>query len=275
MTLVADRSPTLEEAVSPIVAVPSVTAKKASAESDRPSKLTAPAKELRISIVVPVYNEYVTLYEIIRRIREVPLPKEIVLVDDASTDGTRELLRAITPAEDLHIFYHKRNRGKGAAVRTAFAHVTGDIVIIQDADLEYDPQQYGRLIQPIVDDMADVVYGSRFLNDGPHRVLCFLHCVGNRMISMLSNMFTGLNLTDVETCYKVFRREVIEAITPKLKENRFGIDPEITAKIARRKYRIYEVGISYCGRSYKDGKKIGLRDACRAFWTILRYRLGD
>ena len=166
---------------------------------------------------------------------------------------------------------HERNRGKGAALRTGFAQATGDIVIIQDADLEYDPRQYRRLIQPIVEGVADVVYGSRFLPVGPHRVLYFWHYVANRALTMLSNMFTDLNLTDMETCYKVFRREVIEAIAPTLKEDRFGIDPELTAKIARRKYRIYEVGISYFGRTYQEGKKIGLADACRVFWSILRY----
>ena len=235
------------------------------------SELLPSPKTLRISVIVPVYNERATLLEIIRRIRAVPIDKEIILVDDASADGTRELLTSFEPADDVRVVLHERNRGKGAAVRTGFAHATGDIVIIQDADLEYDPRQYDRLIQPIVDGVADVVYGSRFLTDGPHRVLYFWHYVGNRAITMLSNMFTDLNLTDVETCYKVFRREVIEAIAPKLRENRFGIDPELTAKVARQKYRVYEVGISYFGRTYEEGKKIGLRDACRAFWTILRY----
>jgi glycosyltransferase involved in cell wall biosynthesis len=225
---------------------------------------------LRVSVVVPVYNESATVSEIIRRIREVPVRKEIILVDDASTDGTREILQRFEPADDLRIVLHEHNRGKGAAVRTGFSEATGDIVIIQDADLEYDPQQYGRLIEPIVAGMADVVYGSRFLADGPHRVLYFWHYVGNRALTMLSNMFTDLNLTDMETCYKVFRRDVVSAITPKLRENRFGIDPELTAQIARHKYRIYEVGISYFGRTYEEGKKIGLRDACRVFWTILK-----
>lgn len=230
---------------------------------------------LRISVVIPVYNEQATVAELVRRVRAVPIPKEIILVDDASTDGTRHVLDSLDRGQDLRVVLHERNLGKGAAVRTGFAQVTGDIVIIQDADLEYDPRQYRRLIQPIVEGVADVVYGSRFLPVGPHRVLYYWHSVANRALTMLSNMFTDLNLTDVETCYKVFRREVIEAIRPTLKEDRFGIDPELTAKIARRKYRIYEVGISYFGRTYQEGKKIRLPDACRVFWSILRYWWGD
>ncbi len=226
---------------------------------------------LKLSVVVPVYNERGTIDEIVRRIRAVPIPKEILLVDDGSTDGTRDLLASLDGQGDVRVILHEHNQGKGAAVRTGFSEATGDIVIIQDADLEYDPAQYHRLIQPIVEGAADVVYGSRFLPTGPHRVLYFWHYVGNRALTMLSNIFTDLNLTDMETCYKVFRREVIEAITPTLKENRFGIDPELTAKIARRKYRIYEVGISYFGRTYQEGKKIGFPDACRVFVSILRY----
>jgi glycosyltransferase involved in cell wall biosynthesis len=230
---------------------------------------------LRISVVVPIYNEKDTVAEIVRRIRAVPIAKEIILVDDGSTDGTRDVLDKLDRGDDLRIVLQERNRGKGAALRAGFAHVSGDIVLIQDADLEYDPRQYRRLIQPIVEGVADVVYGSRFLPVGPHRVLYFWHYVANRALTMLSNMFTDLNLTDMETCYKVFRREVIEAIAPTLKEDRFGIEPEVTAKIARRKYRIYEVGISYFGRTYQEGKKIGLADAFRAFWSILRYSWGD
>ena len=235
---------------------------------------TVPAG-LRISVVVPVYNEKATLLEIVRRIRAVPIPKEIILVDDGSTDGTRDLLAALDRGHDVRVVLHDKNQGKGAAVRTGFAHATGDIVIIQDADLEYDPDQYHRLIQPIVEGVADVVYGSRFLPVGPHRVLYFWHSIGNRVLTMLSNVFTDLNLTDMETCYKVFRSEVIRDILPTLKENRFGVDPELTAKIARRKYRIYEVGISYFGRTYQEGEKIGLRDACRVFLSILRYWWSD
>jgi glycosyltransferase involved in cell wall biosynthesis len=241
------------------------------AEICRELAIFALPEGLRLSVVIPVYNEKATVAELIRRVREVPIPKEIVVVDDASTDGTRDILASLDPQDDLRIILHEQNRGKGAALRTGFAQATGDIVIIQDADLEYDPRQYHRLIQPIVDGMADVVYGSRFLPVGPHRVLYFWHYVGNRALTMLSNMFTDLNLTDMETCYKVFHRDVIKAIGPTLKEERFGTDPELTAKIARRNYRIYEVGISYFGRTYQEGKKIGLGDACRAFWCILRY----
>ena len=275
MNLFASPSPALKEMPQPITTVPEGRVEKAVDETNQPSELFSPSKQLRISVVMPVYNERATVSEMVRRIRAVPIDKEIILVDDASTDGTRDLLKLIGPTDDLRIVMHDKNRGKGAAVRTGFAHTTGDIVIIQDADLEYDPCQYGKLIQPIVDGVADVVYGSRFLLDGSHRVLRFRHCLGNRMLTMLSNFFTNLNFTDMETCYKVFRRDVIEAVAPKLRENRFGIDPELTAKIARRKYRVYEVGISYFGRTYEEGKKIGLRDACRVFWAILRYWLRD
>jgi glycosyltransferase involved in cell wall biosynthesis len=226
---------------------------------------------LRLSVVMPVYNERETLEEILRRVQAVPLAKEIVLVDDASTDGTRELLARLEGEPGLRIFYHQQNWGKGAALRTAFQHATGDVVLIQDADLEYDPVDYPRLLQPIAEGRADVVFGSRFHADGPHRVLYFWHSVANRWLTCLSNMFTDLNLSDMETGYKVFRREVIEAILPTLKQDRFGIEPELTAKVARRRYRIYEIGISYAGRTYQEGKKIGLRDAFKALWCILRY----
>ena len=217
--------------------------------------------ELRLSVVVPVYNEKETVREIVRRVRAVPIPKEIILVDDGSSDGTRDVLAEMEDQEDLLIVYHQRNRGKGAALRTGFACATGDVVIVQDADLEYDPGQYPLLIQPIVEGRADVVYGSRFQAGGAHRVLYFWHFVANRLLTTLSNMFTDLNLSDMETCYKVFRREVIDEIAPTLKQNRFGIEPELTAKVARRKFRIYEMGITYSGRTYQEGKKIGLRDA--------------
>jgi len=226
---------------------------------------------LRLSVVIPVYNEKETVEEIIRRVRAVRIPKEIIVVDDGSTDGTAEMLAKMEGKEDLQILRHDRNRGKGAALRTGFGQVTGDIVIIQDADLEYDPLQYPLLIQPIVEGVADVVYGSRFLPVGPHRVLYYWHRVANRLLTTMSNMFTDLNLTDMETCYKVFRREVIETIAPTLRQEGFGIDPELTAKVARRRYRIYELGISYFGRTYGEGKKIGLRDALQVFWCILRY----
>ena len=227
--------------------------------------------ELRLSVVVPVYNEKETVREIVRRVRAVPIPKEIILVDDGSSDGTRDVLAEMEDQEDLLIVYHQRNRGKGAALRTGFACTTGDVVIVQDADLEYDPNEYPLLIQPIVEGRADVVYGSRFQAGGAHRVLYFWHFVANRLLTTLSNMFTDLNLSDMETCYKVFRREVIDEIAPTLKQNRFGIEPELTAKVARRKFRIYEMGITYSGRTYQEGKKIGLRDALKAFWCILRY----
>jgi len=230
---------------------------------------------LKLSVVVPVYNESGTIGEIIRRIRAVAIRKEIIVVDDGSTDGTPAVLEQIEDRKDLRVLHHERNRGKGAALRTAFEHVTGDIVIIQDADLEYDPAQYPRLIQPIVEGVADVVYGSRFVSAGPHRVLYYWHSVANRFLTWLSNMCTDLNLSDMESCYKVFRREVVEAIAPTLKQNRFGIDPEITAKVARRHYRVFELGISYFGRTYQEGKKIGLRDALEVFWCILRYSRWD
>ncbi len=226
---------------------------------------------LRLSIVIPAYNERETIEEIIRRVRAVEMPKEIVVVDDGSTDGTRDVLAGLEGTEGLRVLYHERNQGKGAALRTGFTEATGDIVIVQDADLEYDPAEYPRLIQPIVEGVADVVYGSRFVSEGPHRVLYFWHSAANRFITALSNMFTDLNLTDVETCYKVFRREVVAAIAPTLREKGFGVELELTAKVARGRYRIYELGVSYFGRTYQEGKKIGLRDAIHALWCIVRY----
>ncbi len=229
-----------------------------------------PAK-LRLSVVVPVYNEERTVEEVIRRVRQHPCAIQVVVVDDASTDGTAEVLARLAAAGDLLLIRHERNRGKGAALRTGFEHVTGEVVLIQDADLEYDPAEYPRLVWPILQGNADVVYGSRFSSAAPHRVLYFWHAVANRTLTMLSNLTTDLNLTDMETCYKVFRREAIEAIRPTLKENAFGIEPELTAKVARRGYRVYEVGIGYSGRTYAAGKKIGLADAFRAVWCIFRY----
>jgi len=227
--------------------------------------------DLLLSVVIPVYNERHTIREIISRVRQVPIAKEIILVDDGSKDGTRAILDGMRGEDDLRIIFHDKNQGKGAALKTGFGHATGGIVLIQDADLEYDPAEYARLIQPIIENRADVVYGSRFLGDGCHRVLYFWHYLGNRVLTTLSNMFTNLNLTDMETCYKVFRREVIQEITPTLKQKRFGIEPELTAKVARRNFRVYELAISYDGRTYKEGKKIGWRDGLKALWCIVRY----
>ncbi len=226
---------------------------------------------MKLSVVIPVYNEKDTLMQLVERVLATPYDKELLMVDDFSTDGTRDLLEKLDHP-NIRVFFHEKNRGKGAALRTAFKHATGDIVLIQDADLEYDPAEYPKLIAPIEQDLADVVYGSRFLG-GPHRVLFFWHYLGNQFLTTLSNMMTNLNLTDMETCYKVFRREVIQSIP--LKSDRFGFEPEVTAKIARRGYRVYETPISYHGRTYAEGKKIGWKDGVNAIWTILRYRLGD
>ncbi len=226
---------------------------------------------MKLSVVIPVFNEKNTLIEIIRRLKAVKgISMEIILVDDFSTDGTRDLYPDLKE-HVAQIVLHPENMGKGAALRTGFQHATGDYVIVQDADLEYDPQEFHLLLKPALDGKADVVYGSRFMGGGPHRVLFFWHYVGNKMLTLLSNMFTNLNLTDMETCYKLFKRNVIQSIT--IEENRFGFEPEITAKVAKKKVRIYEVGISYAGRDYSEGKKIGLKDAFRAFYCILKYNL--
>jgi glycosyltransferase involved in cell wall biosynthesis len=227
---------------------------------------------LKLSIIIPCYNEKSTIREVIDAVLAAPYDeKEIIIVDDCSKDGTKEvLLEEIEPL--VHqILFHKVNQGKGAALRTGIQAATGDIVLIQDADLEYDPQEYPNLVEPILRNKADVVYGSRFMGSQPHRVLYFWHSVGNMVLTILSNMFTNLNLTDMETCYKVFRREIIQGIS--IKENRFGFEPEITAKIAKLECRIFEVGISYYGRTYKEGKKIGWKDGFRAIYCIIKYNL--
>jgi glycosyltransferase involved in cell wall biosynthesis len=231
-----------------------------------------------LSVVIPVYNEHETLFEIIRRVLDAPveIDRELILIDDCSQDGTLELYPHIPqkfPNAKIRVLRHARNQGKGAAVRTGFENAHGDIILIQDADLEYDPRDYPKLLKPILDGRADVVYGSRFVGGDEHRVLYFWHYVGNRVLTTLSNMFTNLNLTDMETCYKVFRKEVLANI--RIKSNRFGIEPEITAKIAKGRWRIYEVGISYSGRSYEEGKKITWRDGVKAILCIVRYAFTD
>jgi glycosyltransferase involved in cell wall biosynthesis len=228
---------------------------------------------MKVSIIIPVYNERATIIEILKRVQAVKLgiDREIVVVDDCSGDGTRDILAGLK-RKNVKVVFHEINRGKGAALRTGFERATGDIVLIQDADLEYDPREYPALLAPILDGRADVVYGSRFLG-GPHRVLFFWHSVGNRMLTTFSNMTTNLNLTDMETCYKVFRREVLSRI--KLRSERFGFEPEITVKLAKLGCRIYEVPISYAGRDYSEGKKIGWKDGLAAIFHILRYKLFD
>lgn len=228
---------------------------------------------MKLSVVIPVYNEVNTIGQIVDRVLavDVGLDIEIILVDDGSTDGTRAKLEKLAQCPAINVLYHERNQGKGAALRSGFAVVTGDVVLIQDADLEYDPQEYPRLIEPILAGKADVVFGSRFVGGQSHRVLYFWHYLGNRLLTLISNIFTNLNLTDVETCYKVFRREVLEQI--EIRENGFGFELEITAKVAKKGWRIYEVGISYAGRTYAEGKKIQWPDGVRALWCILKYNL--
>jgi glycosyltransferase involved in cell wall biosynthesis len=227
---------------------------------------------MKLSVIIPCYNETNTIEAIVEAVRRAPWPDiEIIVVDDASTDGTRDKLQGELAARIDRVELHAVNQGKGAALRSGIRLATGDVVIIQDADLEYDPTQYPRLLAPIAEDRADVVFGSRFMGAEPHRVLYFWHRMGNGLLTLLSNMCTNLNLTDMETCYKVFRREIIQAIP--IEENRFGFEPEITAKVARMGVRIYEVGISYYGRTYAEGKKIGYKDGLRAIYCILKYNL--
>ena len=226
---------------------------------------------MKLSIIMPCYNEIDTIESIVNKVEnvEIPLDKELVIVDDGSKDGTRDYLNTLRDNPDFKVIFHEQNKGKGAALRTGFQYSTGDILIIQDADLEYDPNEYNKLLEPILVGKADVVYGSRFIGSESHRVLYFWHSLGNRFLTLLSNMFTNLNLTDMEVCYKVFKREVLDNI--KLQEDRFGFEPEFTAKIARNNFSIYEVGISYAGRTYEEGKKINWKDGMRAVYVILKY----
>lgn len=227
---------------------------------------------MKLSVVIPCYNERSTIEAVIEAVRAAPVDQiEIIVIDDGSSDGTRELLRAKPAGWVDQLIFQEHNRGKGAALRAGFERATGDVVIVQDADLEYDPREYPVMLSPIIEDRADVVFGSRFLGGRPHRVVYFWHMVGNSFLTLLSNMFTNLNLTDMETCYKAFRREMLQSIT--IEEDRFGFEPEIVAKIARTDARIYEVGVSYYGRTYAQGKKINWKDGFRAIYAILKYNL--
>ena len=228
---------------------------------------------MKLSVVMPVYNERNTLPAVIGRVFSVPLDIELLCVDDGSSDGSREILSAWNKHPNVRVFLQPYNMGKGAALRRGIHEATGDFVIIQDADLEYDPQDYPTLLDPLIQGKADVVYGSRFLGSGPHRVLYFWHSVGNSILTLVSNCLTNINLSDMETCYKAFRREVIQSIP--IEEDRFGFEPEITVKVAKRRLRIYEVGISYWGRTYEEGKKIGWKDGVRALWCLLKYSVKE
>lgn len=230
---------------------------------------------MKLSVIIPVFNEKNTILQILGKVDSVDLgniEKEIVIIDDFSTDGTRDILRG--QEGKYRIFYHEKNQGKGAALRTGFGVATGDIILVQDADLEYNPAEYPKLIMPILDGSADVVYGSRLIGgDSPRRVMFFWHYLGNKFLTLLSNILTDLNLTDMETCYKIFSRKTIQTILPQLKSNRFGFEPEVTAKVAKNKFRVYEVAISYHGRTYKEGKKINWKDGIAALWQIIKFNI--